>query len=206
MNNERNAGLHLEPIEKHFDTRNFKIAGLSLDTLTLEAVASKFGKAPVVERGDASTGRSQICYTSGKASDKIHLVFEFGEGQSSAFYLFRGSTDWDGSNRCVKSSKLTANISTDTGLRLGLSRAQVETILGKPDVAEGDRIAYSREFYRKATKEEFERSRREYGGVLSDEVAHEKFDLVQITLEVEARFKDFKINYLYVSTDSPNDN
>jgi hypothetical protein len=206
MNNQRNLGLYMEPIEKRFDTRNFKILNLSLDTLTFAAVASKLGKAPVVERGDASTGRSQICYTSGTSADKIHLVFEFGEGQSSAFYLFRGGVDWSGSNRCVKSSKLTENVSTEIGLRLGLPRVQVEAILGKADVAEGDRIAYGREFYRRATKEEFERSRQEYPESLSDEAAEGKFGSVPVTMELQARFKDSKMNYLYVSTDSLNDN
>src|SRR5712671_1756745 len=120
INREQYSGLPVKPRRKQFDTRNFKILGLSLDTLNFDTVAAKLGRASVVERGDAATGRSQICYASTEASEQIHLVFEFSEGQISTLYLFRGGADWNGSNRCVKSSNATARLSTDAGLRLGL--------------------------------------------------------------------------------------
>jgi hypothetical protein len=206
INREQDTGLPVKPLQKHFDTRNFKIFGLSLDTLDFDAVAAKFGKASVVERGDAATGRSQICYSSNEGSEQIHLVFEFGEGQSSTLYLFRRGADWNGSNHCVNSSDVTARLSTDTGLKLGLSRIRVEAILGKPDSVKGDRIAYWREFNRKTTKEEFERFRREYPETLSDQSAHEQFDQVPVTMQIEAKFKNLHLDYLVVSTDSLKDN
>jgi hypothetical protein len=55
-------------------------------------------------------------------------------------------------------------------------------------------------------KEEFERSRRENPEVLNDKLAHEKFDLVLVTLQLEARFRNLRTDYLYVSTESLNDN
>jgi hypothetical protein len=206
ISSEKYSGLIVTPLRKQFDTRNFKILGLSLDTVELDAVVAKLGKAAVVDRGDASTGRSQICYASNASSEQIHLVFEASEGQSSTFYLFSGGADWNGSNRCVKSSNVTARLSTDTGLRLGLSRMQVEAILGTPDSVKGDRIAYWRQFYRKATKEEFERSRREYPEYLSDELAHQKFDQVPVTMLIEVKFNNLQSNYIVVSTDSLKDN
>jgi hypothetical protein len=142
INREQYSGLPAKSRRNHFDTRNFKIHGLSLDTLDFSAVASIFGKASVVERGDASTGRSQICYVSNDSSEQIHMVFEFGEGQISTFYLFRGGVDWNGRDRCVNSRDVAAHLSTGTGLRLGLSRMQVEAILGRPDSVKGDGIAY----------------------------------------------------------------
>lgn len=206
IGSEKYSGLVATPLKKQFDTRTFKILGLSLDTIDFDAVVAKLGKASVVDRGDASTGRSQICYASNAGSEQIHLVFELSEGQTSTFYLFRGGPDWNGSNRCVKSSKVTARLSTDTGLRLGLSQMQVEAILGKPDSVNGDGIAYSREFDRKATKEEFERSRKEYPESLSDELAHQKFDQVTVPILIEAKFNNLQMNYLVVSTDSINNN
>jgi hypothetical protein len=72
--------------------------------------------------------------------------------------------------------------------------------MGKPDFVAGDRVAYYREFQKKATKEEFERSRREYPEPLSDKLAQEKFDFVPVTIQIEARFKNLELNYLFVST------
>jgi hypothetical protein len=206
ISSEHYSGLIKTPLTKPFDPRNFRILGLSLDTVDFDAVVAKLGKASVVDRGDGSTGRSQICYASIAGSEQIHLVFESSEGETSTFYLFRGGADWIGSSRCAKSNKVTASLSTETGLGLGLSRLQVEAILGKPDSAKGDRIAYLREFQRRATKEEFERSRREYPESLSDELAHQKFDQVPVTMQIEANFKNLQMNYLVVSTNSLNDN
>jgi hypothetical protein len=204
-NSEKYSGLTVKPLEKDFDTNNFKILSLSLDTVGSDKIAATLGKARSVRRGDASFSRTQACYVSIGDSEKVHLIFEFGEGMESIFYLFRGGAEWKGSNLCVKSNRVSGDLTTGTGLKLGLSRAEVETILGKPDFVAGDRIAYCREFQRKATKEEFERSRREYPEHLSDKLAHQKFDFVPVTLEIEARFKNLEMNYLYVSTTSQSD-
>jgi hypothetical protein len=201
MYNEQYPGITTKLIEKRFSTDNFKILGLSLDTDGFDKIAAKLGKARIVERGDASYSRSQACYVSTGDSDKIHLIFEGGEGNSSSFYLFRDGADWRGSNLCIKSDDVSEDLVTGTGLRIGLSRAEVETILGKPDFVKGDRIAYCREFKRKATKVEFETSRREYPMRLSDKMAHEEFDFLSVSIQMEARFKNLEMNYLYVSTD-----
>jgi hypothetical protein len=200
LNNEKEPGLNVELLEKRFDTNNFKILGLSLEKLDFDQVAAKLGKATVVQRGDASYSRSQACYVSGLGSDGIHVIFEAGEGGSSTVYIFRGGPDWRGSDLCVTSNRVSADLTTGTGLRLGLSRPEVETILGKPDFAVGDRVAYCREFQKKATEEEFAKSRQEYPTPLSDKVAHEKFDFVPVTIQIEARFKNLELNYLFVST------
>ena len=68
---------------------NFQILGLNLDDDIFSEAAAKLGKAPVVERGDASTGRSQVCYISPEERGTVHLVFEKGE-VNEVFYLFVG--------------------------------------------------------------------------------------------------------------------
>src|SRR5215470_7529707 len=78
MNNEKEPILDVPLVEKHFDTNNFKILDLSLRTLTFNDVASRLGKAVIVERRGASYSRSQACYFSGSGSDTIHLIFEGG--------------------------------------------------------------------------------------------------------------------------------
>jgi hypothetical protein len=200
MNNEKEHLLNVDLQHKSFNKNNLKILDLSLDTLGFDQVAAKLGKATIVNRGDASYSRSQVCYVSASNSTTVHLIFEGIEGGSSTFYLFQGGADWKGSNLCVGSSRVSAELTTGTGLKLGLLRTQVEAILGKPDAASGDRIAYCREFLRKATKEEFEKARQEYPERLSDKQAHQFFDLVPMTIQIEARFSDQKLDYLFVST------
>jgi hypothetical protein len=186
--------------DKAFNTNNFRILGLSLDTVGVDSVASRLGSVQIVERGNASYSRSQLCYASKEGTEKIYLIFEFSVGQSAAFYLFRGGANWTGESLCARTSAVNENVSTGTGLKLGLSQSAVIAILGKPDYEMGDRMAYSRRFYRTATKQEFETARREYPEALSDEAAQTQFGTVPVTMQLEARFKNDRLTYLYVST------
>src|SRR5215469_3821085 len=54
---------------------NFQIAGVTLDDPRhdFSLVRSKFGEGTEVERGDAASGRNQICYVS--TSGDVHLIF-----------------------------------------------------------------------------------------------------------------------------------
>lgn len=188
-----------EGLEKRFDRNNFRILGQSLDTLDFQVVAAKLGKAKIVDRGDASYSRSQVCYVSADNSEKVYLIFEGGEGGSSTFYLFRGVTDWKGSRFCVGPPLVSAELSTATGLKLGLTRNQVEGILGKADFAEANRIGYLRGFKRRTTKQEFEELRGP-DSKLSDKRAHELYDWIDDSLGAEFRFTEEVVSYFYVST------
>jgi len=200
VNNENFPDLKLPPRNTGLDNRNFQIAGVDLNKLDFESVAAKLGAARLVERGDASSGREQACYVSDGNSKKVFLIFEGAEGEEGAFYLFTGGQDWTGSKLCAKSAQVSERLSTESGLKLGLSRAQLESVVGKPDLASGDRLVYSRVVKKRASPEEFERSRREYPETLSDKRAHEMFDFFTVDMRIEARLTDSRVGYLAVMT------
>jgi hypothetical protein len=128
--------------EERTAASNFTILGIDLgDNDPLEKVTAKLGKAQLVERGDASTGRHQICDASVN-DPRIHLIFERGEVTDS-FYLFADGPDWSGSNLCLKSNLLTESVSVASGLRLGQTPAEVRAILGSPSVVAGNKVIYS---------------------------------------------------------------
>src|SRR5712672_1619688 len=52
---------------------NFQILGLELDDDIFSKAEVKLGKAPLLERGDAAIGRSQVCYVAPKEQGRIHL-------------------------------------------------------------------------------------------------------------------------------------
>jgi hypothetical protein len=147
----------------------------------------------------ASSGREQLCYVSSKGTEKLYLIFEYGEVDAT-FYLFAGGRSWHGREFCASSEKISRTLSTPSGLRLGLTRKQVEAILGKPDMVADNRFVYFRENERKTTADEFERLRRDYPEQLSDKDAHEKFDSYTVQTYIEARFTGSGLNYLVVST------
>lgn len=197
----RNEKFHEPDVSaqsEELDGGNFKIAGLVLEKDEIEQVEARLGKAKIVQRGEASSGREQVCYVS-KNPAKLHLIFEFGE-VGSAFYLFEGGAAWKGSEFCAASEEVSAMIHTPSGLTLGLTTQQLEAILGKPDFVTGDRLIYFRETEKKTSPEEFERMRREYPARLSDEAAHERFDSYTLDAYIEARFAGSRLNYLAVSS------
>ena len=177
---------------------SFEVMGVALGKGQFEKLAVKLGRAPVVRRGDASTGRSQVCYEGTEGPQEVYLVFEFGEDES-VFYLFRDGAAWNGQNFCVKSKQISTTLATPSGLRLGLTPAQVEQILGKADTVQDEKFVYSREIRVKATPAEFDRMRKDYPERLSDKAAHEQFDFYSVDVYIEARFAKSALNYLAVS-------
>jgi hypothetical protein len=176
----------------------FEIAGVDLGRDQFRKLAIKMGKATVVERGDASTGRQQVCYTADDDAKKIYLIFEYGADES-VFYLFSDGANWKGQKLCVSTKQVSLTLGTASGLKLGLNRVEVEAILGRADAVFNDKLVYTREIQVKTTPAEFEKVRNEYPQHLTDRLAHEKFDFYHIEIYIEARFGNSGMNYLAVS-------
>jgi hypothetical protein len=189
---------HVKAAKQELQPSNFSVAGIEVGHGGVEAFTAKFGRATEVERGDASTGRSQWCYVSA-VNNSVRAIFEFGEDES-LFYLFSGGADWEGSKYCVKSKKISFGSSTMSGLRLGLTRAEVEAILGRPDAVTANELVYSREFQKRSSPQQFATLRKDYPEPISDEEAHRQFDFYPVEQYILARFVDSKLVYLAVAT------
>lgn len=183
--------------KRELPTSNFKILGLTLDDEILDRTGEKLGKAGAVERGDASTGRTQICYSSAGKQGKTYLIFEKGE-VNDAFYLFTGGPDWDSSDRCTSSSLITSDLSTSSGLHLGQNIAQVRAVLGKPSFASKDKVIYCAMVEKKTSAADFENLRRRNPGLSEDELSR-NYEYYTLDAYVEARFVKDRLVYLAIS-------
>jgi len=132
------APMSADPVEKEVAPGTSQIAGVSLHD-EFDDIAAKLGKTPMMDR----PFRNQICYSSADGAQKVYLVFEVSEIDQS-FYLFTGGPKWSGSNLCRGIRQVSTDLTTDSGLRLGLSEGQVKGILGEPDSATRDTFIYSR--------------------------------------------------------------
>jgi hypothetical protein len=188
---------------RELQSSNFSVAGVNLGHGGFEAITARLGGATKIERGDASTERSQVCYVSATNS-AVHAAFEFGEDES-IFYLFSGGASWKGGKYCVQSKHVSDRLSTDSGLKLGLSRPEVETILGRPDATIADEFVYSRQFEKRSTPNEFETLRKDYPMSLRDEEAHRKFDFYPVEQYILVRFANSKLVYIAVAVSGSGD-
>ena len=191
-----NWGVEIQPLPEQINPKNFEIGSVALGPQQFEKLTSAFGSAPVVERGDASTGRHQVCYRSRKSD--VFLIFEFGEVEEN-FYLFNSDANWKGRESCTQSDKISRRLRTASGVGLDMSRAEVERILGAPDATKENRIFYLRTIHKKTTPSAFAEMRRDYPEKVSDERAHEMFDYYDESVYIEGRFIDSRLNYLVVS-------
>lgn len=133
-------GPNIKPQKRVPADTNFSILGIALGNAQVDQLAAKLGKAPIVDRGDAATGRDQVCYFADSAP-AVYLIFEEGE-VDFAFYLFSDGPNWKGSELCAKSSLISSKLRTDSGLALGQTRSQVEAILGKPTAIRPNELIY----------------------------------------------------------------
>lgn len=193
----RRANADDDSISQHREppTSTFQILGLKIDE-TLGKVTAKLGKATVIQRGDASTGRSQICYSS-LGGQKTYLIFEKGE-VNDAVYLFSGGPDWKGSDLCGESSLVTKDVSTASGLHLGQTTAQVRAILGKPSAATAGNLVYFLVVEKKSSAADFEKLKRQNPGTSHDEL-HRNYDFYALGVYIEGRFVRGKLTYLAIS-------
>ncbi len=198
INNENFRPEDVKARNENIALETFEIAGVYLGQDQFKDIAMKMGKAPIAERGDASTGREQVCYVASEAPSNVYLIFEFGADES-IFYLFTDGKVWNGERLCVKTKQISMSSGTKSGLRLGITRAEAERILGKPDAVFDNKIVYSREVRQKHTPAQFETLRKDYGDHLTDKLAHEKFDFYTEAIYIEARFSKSGLNYLAVS-------
>jgi len=178
------------------DTSLFQILGVNLGDDDFEHLEAKLGKVARIGRGDASTGREQICYVSAERQP-VHLIFEKGELDES-YYLFTGGKAWKGIDLCGKSNLVSVGLTAGNGLRLQQTRPQVEAILGKPVVSRPDRIYYTFRVRKKRPDSKLKKLRDE-NPKSSDKEFHETFDFYSLWVYVEARFERSKLNYLAVS-------
>jgi hypothetical protein len=176
---------------------NLQIAGMSLLDPSMSAkLQRKMGHTVEIARGDAATGRHPYCYSSTQGP-KTYLIFEFGE-VDSAFYLFSDGLSWNGSEYCKSSSLVTNGLSTPSGLKLGISRADFEKLLGKPTLVKGDRIIYVRSISVKSTPEELKRAKI-YAPDMNEQEFQQNYAHWDFSTHIEASFKEGKLYHLAVS-------
>lgn len=182
--------------QREFATSTFQILGISLGETMFNRAAVKLGRAVNVERGDASTGRRQVCYTSFGDQDNVHLIFEQGE-VGYALYLFSGGPDWEGADRCLATKAVSRNLATMSGVHLGQTPAQVVAILGRPTQRREDELVYSF-LLRKKTRPEKRQALRQQEPQMSEKEFEETYGYFNLGASLVAKFKSSKLTYLAI--------
>jgi|GEM_PF-4727138 hypothetical protein len=93
------------------------------------------------------------CYVSGQSGDATALLFVWGtNGMAQCIGVFDSRAQLSPSVACAPSEYVNARLRTPEGLRLGMTRAEVESLLGAPGESAANRIGYARRFTLAATE------------------------------------------------------
>jgi hypothetical protein len=177
------------------DGANFVIAGVDLRHADpIRDAEEKVAKtSEIMTRGDAGTGRTQICFKSASEKGRFKLIFEEGAGGlPSAAYLIDGGPDWLESYKCVASKMVSEKLATSSGLHLGMTAAEVEKTLGKPCLESNDDIEYAFDYQYLLPLDERERLRSK--GVSDVDEPVDWFGTMQI------KFRGAKAYYIAILT------
>ena len=124
------------------------------------------------------------------------MIVEWGEVESVLYLIGRGS-DWNGSRYCAYSALVQPTLATGAGIRLGMSRTQVRSILGKPNFSDSNRMVYLFAFKKKPTPQGL-KELRAGNSHMSDEEFKRNFEMLDVDSFIEARFTDGKLVYLAI--------
>ncbi len=156
----------------------------------------KFGEAPAVFRGDASTARVQVCYRSSN-SDGTYLISESGEVELG-FYLFTDTRKWKGQELCHRSPLVSMELATDSGLHLGLTRSHVRKILGKPSLETMNTQVYSTVVEISTSPDGIKNFLQRNPSYRETEIATEFSKSYTLTVFITAKFTGGRLTYLHV--------
>ena len=187
---------------------NFQIAGVDLADLALEEDVFKqaariFGAVQIRSTGDAADADGRVCYRPVDASNATRLYFHAGE-VTEWFVLSSTTPASERADVCRSSNKVSKNLSTASGLRLGQMEKQVIAILGLPtrrshDAKAGfDAMSYEFETRKKASASEIAAARKANPGMSEQELL-ENYGYYDLEESIELKFNEGLSTELNVS-------
>jgi hypothetical protein len=131
------AATHSALAQERIPFNSLKVGDRELTfnvTMSLTRAVALLGTADTNNRGDASTSLTWLCYRAAVASDTAILIVESSEmgGTSvTSFTLLRPGGDPGLERRCAPLAVAPRTIATDRGITLGMTKVQVEQVLGR---------------------------------------------------------------------------
>jgi hypothetical protein len=135
------------------------ILGFAIGHASLKDVQAKLGSARIERVSREEESDVAICYVS--PADGTVLVFYSGAmggwKDITWFALWSGKAAFADASRCTPSAQVSQNLTTASGLRLGLTQGQLNRIAGTPTKVSGSSAKYDYLCRRKMSQEEITR-------------------------------------------------
>jgi hypothetical protein len=166
--------------------------GFTLEKSTLDDVERKLGAAVPGACSKEADASKMICYVPEHARS-TKVIFESGPSGGwsflDGFKVVFGEISSTCSFKCKITNALASNVQTNGGLRLGLTKSHLLSMLGKPTKIRGNRYTFEWSSRRAMTKAEIAKSQRPTG-----EASWTVDDTIQVTFR-DSKIVSFEIHH-----------
>ena len=135
--------------DKTLDESNLTILGLIIGDSASQDIYSKFGPG-IAFKDTAEADETQVCYVSDK--DETLILFSFKNFQCSRIRLLSQKKKFYKWHFCEKSPLVSRHLSTESGIKLGMSKSELKAILGAPHSESDENMSYAYEWKQKMNK------------------------------------------------------
>jgi hypothetical protein len=132
---------------------NMTILGLTIGDCTSLDIYSKMGPG-IPFRKDANPDISQVCYVSDK--DDTLILFSFDDDQCVRFKLMLHKNKFYKWHFCERSPLVSKHLTTESGIKLGMSKRRLKAILGVSRNESRQYLKYDYEWQQKMSRVEIE--------------------------------------------------
>ena len=133
---------------------NLAILGLAIGDCTSPDIYSKMGPGIPI-REDENPDITQVCYVSDK--DDTLILFSFDNDQCVRFKLISDKNKFYKWHFCEKSPLVSIHLTTESGIKLGMSKSRLKAILGVPRNESQQYLKYDYEWKQKMNRAEIEK-------------------------------------------------
>jgi len=171
---------------------------------SLRDVQKKLGPAEVWRRREQAP--ISICYISVKENDGTVVVFHAWKIDSwiTAMSIMSDKDHFKERNQCTKSLLVSKAISTEGGIKLGLSKLQLKTILGDSTKEQGKNMLYLYQTKRAMTNDEIKEMERIFPSRPSEIPPRDSQPYWDVVSSIEATFMDSELIALTISKTETN--
>ena len=175
--------------QSDIDRVHVTILGITVGVDGMARVEKRLGRTKSFNfnRGTRKSPVDALCYVSADSEDATRLLFVTGpEGRESKVAQARitaGDVEVKYGLRCLTSKAVGKGLATASGLRLGMSPAEVKSVLGSPTDESNGFLGYEFHLQRKLTEKEIRK-------IEPDRPAVRKYPYQDTSSSVEARFAD----------------
>jgi hypothetical protein len=168
---------------EEIDSAHITVLGVMAGVRTIEWVTAKLGHAAPFNRGTKERPVMAVCYVSDKDNTKV--LFVAGprgvRDQITQIKLISGDVRFDDALSCARSTLVSKDIATESGVRLAMTPAGIKAALGPPTDESPGFLGYEFHVERRLTEAEVRLIEKQWPDV-------RKYPYHDVSSSVEARF------------------